>query len=126
MSESIDDLLNKATCARLEKRFGEARRDLAEAINRSRKQNDRRQLARSLAALGQIERDLHNDADALRLYEEALEIYRALNDPLKLAHTVRHVADILRHMGRFAPAATAYAEALRIYHDHADTQLLDL
>jgi tetratricopeptide (TPR) repeat protein len=126
MPESIDSLLTEATRARLDGRFGDAKRDLTEAVKSSRKSNDQRRLARSLAALGRIERDLHNDDDALRLYEEALEIYRALNDPLKLAHTVRHVADILRHMGRLPSAATAYAEALRIYHDHKDTQLLDL
>lgn len=126
MSESIDNLLATATRARLNHRFSDARRDLTKAVRSSRKSNDQRRLARALAALGQIQRDLHNNDDALRLYEEALEIYRALNDPLKLAHTVRHVGDILRHMERFPAAALAYTEALRIYHDHEDTQLLDL
>jgi tetratricopeptide (TPR) repeat protein len=99
---------------------------LTKAVKSSRKSHDQRRLARALAALGQIQRDLHNDDDALRLYEEALEIYRALKDPLKLAHTVRHVGDILRHMERFPAAATSYAEALRIYRAHQETPLLDL
>lgn len=126
MPEFIDDLLNKATRARLEQRFGDARRNLAEAVKSSRKQNDQRRLARALGALGQIQRDLHNDDDALHLYEEALEIYRVLNDPLKLAHTVRHVGDILRHMERFPAAASSYAEALGIYRIHRETLPLDL
>jgi len=126
MSESIDHLFTEATRARLEQRFGDAKRDLTEAVNTCRKSKDQRRLARALAALGQIERDLHNEEVALHLYEESVEIYRALNDALKLAHKLRHVADILREMGRLPPAAAAYVEALRIYHDHADTQLLDL
>jgi tetratricopeptide (TPR) repeat protein len=126
MPESIDELLNKATCARLEQRFGDARRDLAEAVKNSREQNDQRRLAKALGALGRIQRDLHNDDDALKLYEEATEIYRVLNDQLKLAHSVRHVGDILRHMERFAAAATSYAEALSIYRVHRETPLLDL
>jgi tetratricopeptide (TPR) repeat protein len=126
MPESIDELLNKATRARLEQRFGQARRDLAEAIQSSRKQNDRRRLARALGSLARIQRDLHNDEDSLRLYEEAGEIYRELKDRLKLAHTVRHEADILRHMKRFAAAATSYTEALSIYRAHPETPPLDL
>jgi tetratricopeptide (TPR) repeat protein len=126
MSESIEHLLTEATRARLEQRFGDAKRDLTEAVASTRKSKDQRRLARALAALGQIERDLHNDEVALRLYEEAAEIYRGLNDTLKFAHALRHVADILREMKRLPSAATAYAESLRIYHDHEDTQLLDL
>ncbi len=126
MPKSIDDLLNEATRARLEQRFGDARRDLAQAVKTCRKQNDQRRLARALGALGQIQRDLHNDEDALRLYEEAGEIYRSLNNPLKLAHTIRHVGDILRHVERFAAAATSYAEALSIYRAHPETQSLQL
>src|SRR5215475_3495207 len=113
MSESIDHLLTEATRARLESRFGDAKRDLTEAVKSSRQSKDQRRLARALAALGQIERDLRNDEVALHLYEEAAEIYRALNDALKVAHTVRHVTDILREMKRLPSSATAYAESLR-------------
>jgi len=126
MQESIDRLLTEATRARLERRFGAARRELEEAVQCSRKVRDPHRLARSLATLGQIERDLHNDDEALRLYEEAAEIYRALNEPLKLAHTVRHIADILRHVKRLPAAATSYAEALNIYRAQSETRPLDL
>jgi len=125
MSELIDSLLAQARQARFE-RPDDAKRDLAQAVALARSADHRLQLAQALTALGQIERDLHNNDEALRLYEEAAEIYHGLNDPLKLAHTVRHVGDILREMGRFAGAAPAYSEALTIYHDHEDTQLLDL
>jgi tetratricopeptide (TPR) repeat protein len=126
MSESIDNLLSGAIRARLEMRFSDAKRDLLKAAEVSRKMNDQRRLARALASLGQIERDLNNNDDALRLYEESLEIYRTLNSPLKLAHAVRHVGDILRHMERFAAAGISYTEALSIYRAHPETPPLEL
>jgi tetratricopeptide (TPR) repeat protein len=125
MSDLIDGLLMQSRQTRFE-RPEDAKRDLIQAVALARESNDRLKLAQSLTALGQIERDLHNNEEALRLYEEALEIYRALNDPLKVAHTVRHVGDILRHLERFAAAATSYAEALRIYRAHPGTRPLDL
>jgi len=126
MSHAIDSLLSRATRARVEHRYGDARRDLIQAVESSRKSKDQPRLARALAALGQIERDLHNDDVALHVYEEAVETYRALDDPLKLAHTMRHVGDILRHMGRLAAARTSYAEALGIYRAHPETPPLEL
>ena len=126
MSESIDSLLTQATRARLKQRFGDARRDLQQAVEMGSRSKDQPRLARALAALGQIERDLHNADDALRLYEEAVEIYRQLNSSLKVAHTGRHVADILREMGRLAAAETSYSEALGIYRAHPETAPLEL
>jgi tetratricopeptide (TPR) repeat protein len=126
MPESIDNLFAAAARARLEQRYGEARRDLEQAVAAGRRSHDKPQLARALGALGQIERDLHNDDDALHLYEEAVEIYRALHDPLKLAHTVRHVGDILRRMGRVAAAGSSYAEALSVYRAHPEARPLEL
>ena len=126
MSDSMDSLLTRATRARLALRFSEARRDLQQAVEMGSRSKDQPRLARALAALGQIERDLHNDDGALRLYEEAAEVYRTLDTPLKLAHTVRHVGDILRHMGRLAAAGTSYTEALGIYRAHPETPPLEL
>jgi tetratricopeptide (TPR) repeat protein len=125
MSEMINSLLAQARQARFE-RPEDARRDLVRAVALARTADDSAKLAQSLTALGQIERDLHNQEEALRLYEEAAEIYRVLNDLLKLAHTLRHAGDILREMGRFAGAATAYSEALGIYRAHPETPALEL
>lgn len=124
--ESIDELLSDASHARLEHRFGDARRDLKEAVKSCRRNKDQHRLARALAALGRIEHDLHNDDVALHFYEEAVEIHRALNNPLKVAHSVRHIADILRHMKRFAAARSSYAEAVGIYRAQKETPPLDL
>ena len=46
-------------------------------------------MAKALTSLGQIERDLQNNAAAREQYEEAVAIYRAEGDALKLAHTIR-------------------------------------
>lgn len=126
MSESIDSLLTHATRARLEQRFGEARNDLRQAIEMGSRSKDHPRLARALAALGQIEHDLHNDDDALRLYEESAEIYRQLNSRVKLAHTVRHIADILRERGRLAASETSYCEAVEIYRSQPETAPLEM
>jgi len=125
MSQLIESLLIQARQARFE-RPEDAKRDLTQAVELARTENDPVKLATALTALGQIERDLHHDEVALRHYEEAAVIYRVLEDPLKLAHTVRHVGDILRHSGRFSTAEPVYAEALSIYRTHSETQPLDL
>lgn len=122
----IDKLFIEATHARVERRFGDAKLDLLEAVKNSRKSKDQHRLARSLAALGQIEHDLHNNDVALHLYEEATETYRKLKDSLRLARTVRHVGDILRHMRRFAAAHASYAEAVGIFRAQKETPFLDL
>ena len=126
MNEKSDQLIKQALQARRDNRLDDAKRDLLEAVALCRKGSERGELARALADLGQIERDLgHNDA-ALRHYEEAVAFYRARGNPLKLAHTIRHVADIQRHEGNQQLAESCYGEALRIYRDHPETPPLDL
>ncbi len=126
MSEKSDQLIRQALQARRENRLDDAKSDLVEAVALCREGDERGGLARALADLGQIERDLcHNDA-ALRHYEEAVAFYRAEGNPLKLAHTIRHVADIQRHEGAHRQAEGCYCEALRIYREHRETPPLDL
>jgi tetratricopeptide (TPR) repeat protein len=126
MSEKSDQLIKQALQARRDNRPDDAKRDLLEAVALCREGGERGELARALADLGQIERDLRHSDAALRHYEEAVALYRAEGAPLKLAHTIRHVADIQRHEGNHQLAEACYGEALRIYRGHPETPQLDL
>lgn len=126
MPELADKLLQRALQARREHRLADAERDLVEAVALYRESGDRAELARALAALGQIERDQRRVDDALRHYEEAVALYRAEGDPLPIAHTVRHVADIQREAGRHKLAERHYEESLKLYRSEAGTAPLDL
>ena len=97
-----------------------------DAVALARKAQDPMQLAKTLTALGQIERDLHHSDEAVRHYEEAVAIYRASDAPLALAHTIRHVGDIHRQEEHPKLAQPCYVEALAIYRAHAETSPLDL
>jgi tetratricopeptide (TPR) repeat protein len=126
MSDQSDLLLEQALLARRENRLADAKRDLVEAVALCREGGERGELARALADLGQIERDLHHNDAALQHYEEAVAFYRAEGNPLRLAHTIRHVADIQRHEGNHRLAEGCYDEALRIYREQPKTPPLDL
>jgi tetratricopeptide (TPR) repeat protein len=126
MSDLSEKLLRQALQARRDCRLGDAERDLVEAVEICRATGVRAELARTLTALGQIERDLHRGQAALQHYEEAVALYRAEGDVLKLAHTVRHVGDIHRETGRSELAEPCYREALDLYRGHAGTSPLDL
>jgi tetratricopeptide (TPR) repeat protein len=126
MAETVDNLLNQASQARRANRLSDAMRDLVEAVDLCRQTQDQLRLARSLAALGQIERDKGNSGAALQHYEEAAAIYCAEGDALKLAHTMRHVGDIHQDAGRLKLAEPCYTEALAIYRAHKETPPLDL
>ena len=126
MANQAETLIQNALQARRENRLPDAKRDLTEAVELCRRTQSHAQLAKALADLGQIERDMHHSDAALGHYEESVAIYRGQEDPLKLAHTIRHVADIQRHEGRHQQAEVNYAEALGIYRDHPETPPLDL
>jgi len=126
MIGKVDQLVSQALQARRENRLDDAKRDLVEAVALCREADERGELARALADLGQIERDMHHNDAALRHYEEAVALYRDQGDPLKLAHTIRHVADIQRHVGNHRLAEGCYDETLRIYREHPETPPLDL
>jgi tetratricopeptide (TPR) repeat protein len=128
MSTEIDTFLNSARQARSEQRLQDAKGALLEALEHCRRADAKGDLALTLKALGQIERDMGNPEIALPLYEEAVTIYRDRDQdqPLALAHTIRHVADILQDMGRGELADPAYREALAIYRAHPEASALDL
>jgi tetratricopeptide (TPR) repeat protein len=138
MPEHWEKLLKDARQARREGRHHDAKRDLIEAVDLCRKSGARSELARALADLGQIERDLHHADAALEHYEEAVAIYRskgstkgstegsAEGNDLRLAHTVRHVGDIHRSAGHAALAEPCYDEALNLYRANPQTTPLDL
>jgi len=120
------DFITSGYEARREGRLEDARRLFAKAVESSRGLAEQALLAKSLTGLGQIERDLKNNAQALQRYREAASIYRSLPDQLRFAHTIRHVADILRNEGSIEQARPCYEEALRIYREHTETSPLDL
>lgn len=126
MSVMIDQLLQQAAQARKEHRPADAKRDLLEAVEACRASGTQLELAQTLKALGQVERDLQHSEEALKLYQEAVAIYRTLDDPLALAHTIRHVGDILLVEGKHILAEPCYQEALGIYRGNQKTAPLDL
>jgi tetratricopeptide (TPR) repeat protein len=126
MSNAPDTLITSGYKARRAGRLADANQLFAEAVELCRRTADQELLARSLTGLGQIERDLKNDVQALQHYKEAASIYRSLPDPLRFAHTIRHVGDILRHEGSLEQARPCYEEALTVYRDHHETSQLDL
>ena len=126
MGGELESLLDQGYQARKEQRLAEALQRFAEAVDLSRKSDDRALLAQSLTGKGQIERDLGDLEGALKCYEEAVDLYRVLNRPLVLAHTIRHVGDILRNQTQLGMAAPHYEEALAIYRGLDDAPPLDL
>ncbi|PYV81016.1 MAG: hypothetical protein DMG93_16895 [Acidobacteria bacterium] len=126
MSNNPDTLISSAYQARKEKRLQDAKQLFAEAVELSRGSGDRAALARALTGLGQTERDLKNNDQAVQHYRETAEIYRSLPDPLSFAHTIRHVGDILRNQNSIERARPCYEEALTIYRTHSETPTLDL
>jgi tetratricopeptide (TPR) repeat protein len=126
MALSPDELIQRGLTARRENRPADAHRDFSQAVEICRKINDELTLAKALAGLGQIERDLQHHGVACRYYEESTAIYRTHGDVLKLAHTVRHLGDIYRHEKRKEEAEHCYDEALNLYRHHDLTPPLDL
>lgn len=122
----LEKLFAEAHLARREHRPADAKRLLLEAVKIARANNVPGDLARALAALGQIERDLRNKQVALELYQEAAAIYHAQGDVLRLAHAIRHVGDIYLEDDKWAPAELCYQDALKMYRTNPDTSPLDL
>jgi len=126
MQSTPQTLLEQGYQARRENRLADAKSHFGAALDSSRKAGDRAFVARSLAGLGQIERDLGNLDLARKHYQDAAGFHRALGDERSLAHTLRHAGDILRKLKRTDQAAPCYTEALEIYRQHPDTRPLDL
>src|SRR5262249_30223498 len=70
MFEVVDALLKEAFEARREHRHASAKHFLTDAVELCRKANDRERLAKTLTALGQIERDLNQLDIARKHYQE--------------------------------------------------------
>jgi tetratricopeptide (TPR) repeat protein len=126
MSDANDDLLTRAAQARREGRFGDAKRDLVDAISALRKQPAGAGLARALRVLGEVERRLHNSTAAREHYEEAVAHYRSGDDILALAHTIRHLGDVHHDAGRSELAEPCYREALELYRSQPHSPALDV
>jgi tetratricopeptide (TPR) repeat protein len=126
VADEIEKLIEAAVQALGDRRLPEAKSRCSQAVALCREAKRTGALIRSLKALGQIERDLGNDAAALALYEEAVVLCCSGNDQQVLAHTVRHVGDIHNDLGQWQLAQPCYEEALRLYRGHASTAPLDL
>ena len=126
MSISADQLINEASLAKREGRFGQARNALLKAVSLLRQEDTSAALARALRSLGEVERKLHDTSSAQVHYEESVAIYRRSGDALALAHTVRHLGDILHEAGDAASAKPCYNEALALYRAHPEASPLDV
>jgi len=109
--------------ARLERRFEEARRAFAEALQRCGCDDDPRLEAELHAELGYVERALHDENSAEAHYREATERFRRLGDAFRTAHNVRHLADILRESGRPREAAPFYSESIEFFRNSGEYPL---
>jgi len=123
---TADNLIQRALQARREKRPLEAQRYLLDAVDFSRKQGSRSDLARALRELAEFERHLPDTEAAFQHYEAAVAILRELDEPLRLAHALRHLGDVHHDAGQAASAESCYQEALAIYRSEESTRPLEL
>ncbi|MBI3716314.1 MAG: tetratricopeptide repeat protein [Betaproteobacteria bacterium] len=126
MPDNVSELLQQAAHARQEGRLADAHRLLTDAIAMLRDTDRRADLARTLAAYGQIERNLGHDEPAVRAYVEAVELCRTTDDSDVLAHTLRHLGDVHLDAKRFEQAGPCYDESLALYRSRPQTRPLDL
>ena len=126
MADAIEELVERAVRARRERRLTDAKGAWTEAMALARVAGGTRALIQSLKGLGQVERDLGNDSEALSLYEEAVRLCRAEGDTQLLAHTLRHLGDIRSDLHQWQLARPSYEEALALYRRDASTETLDL
>ena len=125
VSDSADDVLERALQALRTKPAQDARQDLLRAIDFLRQHGTRSELAQALRGLGELERRLPDRDAALQHYEEAVAILRELDEPLRLAHTIRHLGDLHHDAGRAALAEPCYQEAVALYRGEEQARPLD-
>jgi tetratricopeptide (TPR) repeat protein len=127
MSESLEELVDRADHARADERLADAHRDLSEAVAMCRQPGVAGlDLALALRKLAQIERDLGHGDRAQPLQAEAVALLRNAGQPLRLAHAIRHLGDIHQDAGRIDQAEPCYDEALAVYRADPQTEPLDL
>jgi tetratricopeptide (TPR) repeat protein len=119
-------LVQQAAQARRENRLRDAQEALTEAADLCRTPDLRRELAKVLRELGEVERGLGNFRAARERYEETVAILRGGNEPSRLAHTIRHLGDVYYSQGLRDAAEPCYREALELYRANDLTHPLDL
>lgn len=115
---NVVELRSRADQAWHEHRRDDARRDLHEAIARARAAGEGQELAQSLAALGEIEREDGNLVEAMACYEEIVTLDLAHDDRLGVAEALCHLGDIHRQNDCPDLAGMCYQEATEIYAVH--------
>lgn len=106
--------LQLGLAARRAGQTSEAEANMVAAVAAARNAGNTMLLCQALAGLGQVERDLGRQRDALSCYAEALGLARIGSDPLQVAYIARHVGDILLDAGDLLPAERHLREALAI------------
>jgi len=122
----IDALLSEGYSARRAHQPTLALAAFTQAAESARAAGNAESLARALAGIGQIHRDLRDLDLACDFYQQAVDVCRALEQPLHLAHTLRHLADVQRDLGKPWHSRSAYAEARGLYQSQPDAAPLDL
>jgi tetratricopeptide (TPR) repeat protein len=107
-------LSDLAYVARAERRFDEARRLLARAVELEREAGDVWSLAGDSHTLGDVELEAGDPEAALAAYRRALETARELNDPHLLAHCLAGVAACAAALGDADAGARIWAAVRRL------------
>ncbi|NET35027.1 MAG: tetratricopeptide repeat protein [Cyanothece sp. SIO1E1] len=91
-----------------------------QALNLSRKTNDRLGEANTLQAIGDVLQFLDRRSEALENYEQALAFYRQVGDRLGEANTLQAIGDVLQFLKRSSEALENYEQALAFYRQVGD------
>lgn len=122
----ISALLERASLARREGRWRDARRSLVHAAESARASESVVELVRAINGLAQIDRDEGRPFDALPRYQAALELCRERGAPGPLAHTARHLGELLVELGRLGEAEPLLTEALALHRSDESSGRLRL
>jgi tetratricopeptide (TPR) repeat protein len=125
--QDVPDPDTKAKIADVLKRHSEFHKRVADATNdvvEAESSNDKRMIAHSLKALGNILRRppfLREQANAV--YERAADLYKELDLPLEIAWVKRHIGINHEYAERLEEAEKFYDEALALYRAHSTDDL---
>jgi tetratricopeptide (TPR) repeat protein len=91
-----------------------------QALKSYRKNADNLGEANTLKAIGDIQRKLYENTEALSNYQSAIEIYWRLGDRLGAANTLKAIGDVLQFKKQTDEALEKYSQALKMYEEVRD------
>ena len=127
--QEVPDPETKKSIAKLFERYAEFQKrlsDAKDAVIDAESGSDRRMLADSLKALGNILRRppyLRDKSNAV--YGRAADIYEEIGLPLEVAWVKRHIGINHEYAGRLEEAEEFYDSALALYREHSAEHDLD-